>query len=170
MVTSRTDGRSGATESAPRAAARGFSLMELVLVILIVAIISAVVVPRFGGSITRHRADTVAQRIAVDLELARRRASTTSAAQRVIFDVEDDSYELDGLGDMDHSTEDYIVSVAEDPYKAVLVFVNFGGDEEIIFDGFGTPDSGGSVIVQVGNEIRTVTVDANTGETSVSGS
>ena len=53
--------------------------------------------------------------------------------------------------------------LSEDPYGASMVSADFGGDADIIFDVFGVPDSGGSVVIQVGNHVRTVTVDAVTG-------
>ncbi len=38
-----------------------------------------------------------------------------------------------------------------------------GGDEEIIFDGYGVSDSSGSVVIDVGGYQKTVTLDADTG-------
>ncbi len=141
-----------------------FSLIELIVVVVVTAILAAIAVPRFGNSISIHRADTAAKRITADLALAQRRGKMTSAAQRVVFTPASGTYELIGLAGMDHSTQAYVVSLAGPPYEAVIVSANFGGDSEVIFDGYGTPDSGGTVVIRVGDFLRQIDLDADTGK------
>jgi hypothetical protein len=47
----------------------------------------------------------------------------------------------------------------QDPYRAVITTAAFGGDATLIFDGYGTPDSSGIVIVTVGKYRQTIKVD-----------
>ena len=60
-----------------------------------------------------------------------------------------------------------IVTLSEDPYGATLVSADLGGDVFIVFDGYGASDSGGTVIVKVGNIQKTIDVDPQTGKATV---
>jgi len=78
-----------------------------------------------------------------------------------------DSYALHDVPDPDHPSTVYHVVVSAAPYHADLVAADFGGDGEVVFDGYGMPDSGGSVVVQVGDYQRVVVVEADTGQARV---
>jgi len=45
---------------------RGFSMVELVLVVCIMAIVASMAVPRFANSLTRNRVEAAARRVAAD--------------------------------------------------------------------------------------------------------
>ena len=135
-------------------------MVEVVCVVVIIATLAAVAVPRFSNTLARQRVEAAARRIVVDLALAQRRARTTNAKQKVLFTPATHGYTLI---DMRHPGLVYKVLLSEDPYGASIVSANFGGDTDIIFDVFGVPDSSGSVVISVGNHVRTVTVDAGTG-------
>ena len=147
-----------------------FSLLELLVVIAILAIFAHMAVPRYSRATTRYRADAAARRVAADLELARKYASHASASQTVTFDVAADSYRLPGFPDPSRPTEEYEVRLAEEPYRATIVSVNFGGGSEVVFGGYGLPiedaAAGGTMVIQVGKETRTVKLDPDTGEAS----
>ena len=143
---------------------RGFSMVELVCVVVIIAILSAIAVPRFCNSLARQRVEAVARRIVVDLALAQRHASSANVTQTVQFDVEANDYSLIGMPHPDHPGADFDIHVHEEPSGATLVSVDFGGDQELVFDIYGVPDSGGSVVILVGNQLRTITVDPDTGK------
>ncbi len=150
-----------------RSARGGFTFVELVLATVILAIFAGITVPRYANFATRQRAEAVAQRIRLDLTLARRQARFSSSNQQIIFDVDADKYVLSNMQDMDDPAEEYVVSLRDEPYKARIVSAEFGGDTQVIFDGYGMPDTGGTVIVQVGVYQKTVTVDGQTGRASV---
>jgi prepilin-type N-terminal cleavage/methylation domain-containing protein len=146
----------------------GFTVAEVVLVLVIMSIIAAIAFPRYANSMANHRADLAAARIAADLELARKHAKFNSTGQRCGFDVGADYYRLQGMSDPDHPAQEYIVWLSEEPYGADIVATDLGGDGAIIFNGFGLPDSGGSVDLAVGDKYRRIAIDPATGETTVS--
>jgi prepilin-type N-terminal cleavage/methylation domain-containing protein len=147
----------------------GFSLIELVMVVAIVAILAAMAVPRFANSLAHRRVEAAARRIVADLALAQRRAVAASASQKVSFDVVANGYLLDGVQHLDHPDAKYFVALSDDPYGATLVKVDLGAtdSEEIVFDGYGVPDSGGTIVVEAGGNQKTVAVDPDTGQATV---
>ncbi|MCK4343311.1 MAG: prepilin-type N-terminal cleavage/methylation domain-containing protein, partial [Phycisphaerae bacterium] len=142
---------------------RGFTLLELVMVVAIVAILASVALPRFANTLGRHRIEAAARRVAGDLNLARRQARLSSSDQNVVFDVSAESYQLPGLADLDHPTTGYEVQLDEQPYEVEILSAVFDADAEIIFDGYGIPDSGGSVVLVGGGYQITISVDAESG-------
>ena len=147
----------------------GFSLAELVVVVVIIGIVSAIAAPRYANALAHHRVDAAAKRIVADLSLAQRQAKISSTSQTVEFEtgVGQSAYWLLGMPHLDRSGEEYAVLLSQEPYQATIVSADFGGDKEIVFDGFGVPDSGGLVIVQVGKYQKKIAVDPETGRASV---
>jgi prepilin-type N-terminal cleavage/methylation domain-containing protein len=150
-----------------RPAVRAFTLLELVAVLLVLAIVGAMAAPRFAEASGRQRVDAAARRIAADLALARRQARTAGAAQSVTFTPALNDYELAALQSLENSKDPYIVELDRAPYDATLYSADFGGKVEVTFDGYGVPDSGGTVEVRVGPFSRTVTLDIDSGEASI---
>lgn len=147
-------------------AARGFSLVELIAVIVIVATLAVISVPRFSNSLALQRVEAAARRIIVDLAFAQRHAKSSNVAQTVRFDPVSGEYSLVGMPHPDHPSLEYKVFLKEEPYGVVLVSADFGSEQEIIFDIYGMPDSGGSVVIRVGSQLRTIVVDADSGKAS----
>ena len=134
-------------------------MVELLAVITILSIVAALAAPRVAGFTTQQSLEAAARRIATDLDFARRNARNGSAARTVSFDPITNRYEMAGVSDPNRPAQDYTVDLSLDPYRAAIVSADFGGASAITFDGFGTPDSGGTVVVQVGSQQRTVTFD-----------
>jgi len=145
----------------------GFSLLELVLVLAIVATLAAIAIPRYQGSLARYRADLAARRIVADLALAQSNAKAASSSRSVVFSVSANNYQMPDLPGLDGASGSYIVELRDLPYEADLISADFGGDQQVTFDGWGIPDSGGSVILSVGAEQRIVSLDAESGKATI---
>jgi type II secretory pathway pseudopilin PulG len=141
----------------------GFTLIELVVVAAVVMLLAALAIPRYANSVLRWRVESAARRIAADIALAQRHARTTSAAQRIEFNVAASSYTLSGMTHPDHPAQSYEVRLAAEPYRASLLSADFAGDATLIFNGHGLPDSGGEVLISAGALRYRVWVDAETG-------
>ena len=71
------------------------------------------------------------------------------------------------MKDIDRPSLTYTVKLAETPYSARITSASFGGDSDLVFNGFGIPDSGGTVVIRVGSYTKTITTEANTGKVTI---
>ena len=147
----------------PAVRSRAFHLVEVILVIAIISVFAAIAVPRYARSLQRYGVDAAAARIVSDLGLAQARANNTSSTQTVSFLVSSSQYQILGMPDPDHASGTYTVSLPATYHGATLVSVDFAGQQQISFDGFGTPNRGGTVVVGIGDRQRTVVVDGSSG-------
>ena len=129
---------------------RGFTLVELVIVLFIFSILATAAAPTYRDALGRFRADATAKRIAADLEMARRQAKRSSADQTVEFYVAEDRYVFPNMADLDHPGQDYEVHVDDRAYGAILVSVDFNGASDVTFNMYGQPDNAGTVAIQSG--------------------
>lgn len=144
---------------------RGFSLVELVLVVAILAVVTAVAMPRYQAALARYRLEAGTRRLAADLQLAQESARTAGARRTVIFDLLTSQLRIPELSDpLRGSSGSYLTRLGEFPYYCRIVSADLGGDQEVIFDGFGQPDSGGQIILSCGSLTRTIELQARSGQ------
>ncbi len=141
---------------------RAFSLIELTMVLAIMGIVAAMAVPRYAAFLAKSHLSAAITRIRTDLELLRRTAKHTGASQTVTFNPASDSYAVTGWNSMDHKSVAHVVILSQDPYMAQIVSVSFA-DEKLTFNGYGEPEAGGSVLIQVGRFQQQIDVTAGTG-------
>ena len=143
-----------------------FSLLELIIVITIIGVVTAIAMPRYAGAMTNYRAETAARRIVTDLARARAEARQHSISVTVTFNTTDHTCAVHVTGEPS-PTKDQLTYLADDPYNVKISSATFGGDAVIIFDGYGQPDSGGTITVVVGSTAKTVVLDADSGKATV---
>ena len=143
---------------------RGFTLVELVMVMAVVAVIAAMAAPRWGRSMAHWQVDAAARRLAADLAWAQSRARITSSHPSVNVNVTTGHYPLVGVADPDHLSNTYTVTLGQSPYRSTIVSAAAtDANGNIIFDGYGNPATSGTIVLQCGDFQKTVQVNANTG-------
>jgi prepilin-type N-terminal cleavage/methylation domain-containing protein len=144
---------------------RAFSIIELVIVVLVMSILAAVSAPTFFDSLLFHRVESAARRVKADLELARTQARLTSASQSVTFS--NSQYTVSNTEHLDKSNATYAVDLKKEPFLLDSATANFSGLAIVSFDGYGTPTSGGTVVLTAKSHQCTVTLNGATGEVSI---
>jgi Tfp pilus assembly protein FimT len=148
---------------------RAVTIVELVIVIMVMGIMAAVAAPAFFESLVYHRVESAARRVKADIELARHTARLKSATQSVTFTAT--GYSLSGaVSGLDDPGQSYAVDLTAEPYELSKVSANFNNALTVAFNGYGTPTSGGTVVLTAHQHRCTVTVDGVTGEVTITSS
>lgn len=149
---------------------RGFTLLELVIVVTTMGLLAAVAVPRLTGVVTTRRVTAAAERVAADLRYARAYARATGTPVTVGFDEEIGRYTLVDVPPPVGSGGDYSVELGETPYGCVLELTVVPAASDLTFDAYGLPVSAGTswrIEVSEGSTVGRVDVDVTSGETTV---
>jgi prepilin-type N-terminal cleavage/methylation domain-containing protein len=153
---------------------RAFSLIELVAVVLITGILVAYGAPKYVNSLHSYRGNATAKRIAADIEYAQLAAKRGNVSVTITFSLTDHHYILSGVAGFKNKSSVYQIEIDEEPYSGHIdtaVFNNNGStdaeDAILVFDRFGTPDSGGAVTIHCGGTTKQINVNATTGSVTI---
>jgi len=135
----------------------GFSLVELVVVVLVLGTLAAIAAPRFGHASSSYRLDAAIKKLEHDLDFARRSARATSSTIEIVFDPGNDRYTLVGVEDP-KSKSDIAVDLSATPYRVDLSDVRFkGGDPNVLtINGHGMIVNSGVVRIGLGPNARLI--------------
>jgi prepilin-type N-terminal cleavage/methylation domain-containing protein len=147
---------------------QGFTLVELVVVIVVMAIVATIAVPQFGNASTRYRSELAARKLAADLNYIRSVAVTRSSDQQVLLDFTTSTYTLVGITDPDSGSASTVVNLTEEPYKSTLVsafgFTLSDTSVTLTIDGYGMPDHSGTALIRTGVAESSIDLDPSTGK------
>ncbi|UCD74310.1 MAG: hypothetical protein JSV91_11015 [Phycisphaerales bacterium] len=132
------------------------------LVLAIISTLALIAAPRYANALSRYRVDLAAQRVIADLSLAQAQAKATSNSWTVSFNDAADTYTFFDGTTFASATQKTAVDLTEPPYHASIASPDFDGDAQVIFDGYGVADSGGTVIVRSGGFRKLITLDGAT--------
>lgn len=165
-----------------RRQATGFTLVELLMVVLILAIVAGIVVPMASSSRDAQCA-SAARMLVADLELAQSTALARQDLVALVFrdDLQsykvvlatgqnlDDYASLTALEHPGRPGQSYEIDIQKELLlpSVVIGSANFNGERYVVFDTFGSPEFGGSIVVAAGDVSLTVTVEPITGAVSV---
>lgn len=139
-------------------AGRGFSILELVVVLALISVAAAIAVPRYMGSQARYRVTASAARVAADISRAQALARASSAGVEVQFSVAKAIYSVNALapGGLGGFTTDLSVP----PYLSWVDAANFSGTRTLTISGLGVP-APGTLRVRTETLASTLTVGAD---------
>jgi prepilin-type N-terminal cleavage/methylation domain-containing protein len=152
----------------------GFTMVEVVIVVVIIGIAALIAVPMMSSAASLQ-IRSAANMIAADIEYTKSMAISRGQKYSVVFDKSADSYKIvgpDGTTTIDHPVKKgfkYIVNFQNESKLNQVDITNadFGGSQTVTFDCLGSPDNGGSVVLQADGTTKTVTVEPVTGFISI---
>lgn len=146
---------------------RGFSLVELFVVLTIIAITAAIATPSITATVRAYRAGAAARQLMTDLQFAKMGAVSQRVNYRVSFDAGQTRYWIErwNAATAAWNQVDAVRALATPgtPYFTLGAALNLaftGGNAFVEFTPLGVTNSNGVATVRVGAAVRNVSVNA----------
>jgi len=85
----------------------------------------------------------------------------------VTVDAKANTLAIPSISGLNDPAACYLTNLNMGPDKADIVSVTFDGENDVTFDGFGCPGSGGVIVVRAGSVTRKLLLEMNTGEVDI---
>lgn len=148
----------------------GFSLIELMIVIGLIGILSAVTIFSYRGYRDNTNLKTAAKDIATDIATTRQRAVSETLRYRITFSTSSNNYVIEQGSDASGTTYSTLQTktptVLGTGSGLAIANPNFSGTAQIVFFTRGTLSTGSVQLTNSRNSTATITVNA-TGRTYV---
>jgi len=150
---------------------KAFTLIELIMVITVVGIISAVIFPAFINSYNNIKLESAYKQLRQDIKYAQQLAINLEIAHGILFNPEQESYSV---------YRQITSNIVRDPatQKPLTVYYTSGifsgvdlvsttftvpDTNRLEFDSFGAPQGGGIIILSYDGVEKNITVEEKTG-------
>lgn len=133
---------------------RGFSLLELVLVLVVMATLAGIALPRMSASTNTARVEQAVDRVEALIAEARSLARARSGPVTLEFDSAAETVRLVG------GSKTSAFRLSDSPYHARIETVSLKAGAIMTIDGMGVADSWGTITLRAGTAERTLTIDA----------
>ncbi len=70
----------------------GYTIVELMVVVVVIGVLSAIALPNFVGRNARNRCEGAARDVSVRMQMARQKAVSSRMPHRMVFDVSERTY------------------------------------------------------------------------------
>lgn len=138
---------------------RGFTLIEMVVAITLLAIAASVATPAFNDAIQHHRVHQAALRVSADLRLARRTAQHTGQTVHVDLDTDAHTVTIRDMMDLEKSDQSQTLSLQGSTYQCQISDIDLGGGNTITINGYGIYETNGSLTLRSGPHLRTIVIE-----------
>ncbi|HHY05173.1 MAG TPA: prepilin-type N-terminal cleavage/methylation domain-containing protein [Thermoanaerobacterales bacterium] len=138
---------------------KGFTLIEIIVVISIFSVLSLVGLPSFKRTLAHHKLNIAAHQIAQHIRLAQQKALSEGTSYRIIFDL--------------HNKDNYFIKKGNKGQKIyltkniVLAWTNFDKDT-LIFYMSGAPAQAGTIAIKNNKDKLYIIVSVATGRVRIS--
>ncbi len=144
---------------------RGFSMIELVIVVTILGIITAIAVPKFADAATGRKLQAGKKQLLADIETAKLRARATSKQHTLKFYPSEEIYVIVEGNEITREAIVIARDFSEEPFDIDLNRTNLGGDQVMVITAFGDISPSGRVQLRYSTTALTVDIEgvADTG-------
>jgi prepilin-type N-terminal cleavage/methylation domain-containing protein len=152
-----------------RSPRRGWSLIELVVVVTILGIVASLASLKFLDSLGFRRVQSAAERLMHDINATQKQARLCGTTTSIDFDAVNHVYALHGVQNMDRpSLTDQIVSLRDDLLSTYFEQIELDDHaNSISYNSYGVPDRGGTIIMRSGNWTRQILIDEKSGKAEI---